>query len=457
MKRKLWFLSAVILAAFFCGNISGKECRSGENKPITLIKKTAFSSEKPIREKLLESGKSCPKRVLTIDITYTSEKPLILAFTPENCAFETYCIKQFPASKDTKVQSVHASFYELRNPSVPTLMILRSAGKFKVNDLSVTEYGKSIPDTLTARPLRKNNPTHKQIMANAEKAPGNYVLLFGDSLTDNWRGKLFDCMRTSFSAVNAGICGDKIEDVLFRMEEMADILKKNPPSVVTFCIGTNNIGLGTNAAEIAEGIFHLVYRIHRHCPNAKVIVFGIPARGLSWDKHTLPYSDMVNRILLEKADPEGLPPQTAALKDMRYMYFDISPLLVDVDTGKIRNEFYANDALHFSEKGYTEVVTPFVAGAIRLISRNDLPPHYLSNILHWQRYLHARYNAAEANFSLEEQLGLSCHLKSIAPFWMNQFQKLENNPDIPPDYPEELIRQSKGEKLPPSAGIRLEE
>lgn len=402
--------------------------------------------------------KNAPERDLTLVMTYTSEKTLTVTFKPKNCAFETYEIKSFPAAKEPNKLRTRIRFDELQNPAVPTLMTFRSAGKFEVSSLKVIQNSRhaALPDTMVPRTLRKNNPTHKRIMSDAVKAPKDYVLMFGDSLTDNWRhGKRFESMKTNFPVVNAGICGDRVEDVLFRMNEMQEDLKKNPPSVVTFLIGTNNIGLASNAADIADGIWHLVWQIHQYCPNAKVIVFGIPPRAMPGGNRALAYTYKINRKLLNRANPNGPEPSTGKIKDFRYVYFDFSDFLADPDLHLINKDLYENDCLHFSDKGYAEVLTPFIAGAIRIVQSEKLPKNYFQNNLNWQKYLAAKYKAANANFSLEEQLGLEWHRKCIAPFWMEQFKKLEKDPKTVPGYPEELVRQSREEGLPPSAGISL--
>ena len=129
-------------------------------------------------------------------------------------------------------------------------------------------------------------------------------------------------------------------------------------------------------------------------------------------------------------------------------FFDFSPLLLDDATGMIREEYYMRDALHFSGKGYEEVVTPFVAGAIRFVTARNLPPEYISDMLAWQRYLNSRLSATQYHFALEELLACETHLAAIPAHWMKVFAKLD--PDYTPEMPDEYLRQKREEGLPES-------
>ena len=116
----------------------------------------------------------------------------------------------------------------------------------------------------------------------------------------------------------------------------------------------------------------------------------------------------------------------------------------------ILKDYYMGDALHFSDKGYAEVVTPFVAGAIRLVTARNLPPGYMADMLAWERYLSARLGDTQWHFALEELLACEAHLDAIPAHWMKVFAKLEADPDYTPEMPDEYLRQKREEGLPDS-------
>ena len=292
------------------------------------------------------------------------------------------------------------------------------------------------PSTCILDVRRQGSGRHKQIVKDFEAAPQDPVILFGDSLTDNWRGKRFDYMRESFSAVNAGICGDRVEDVLWRLTDMLPALKAKPPKVLSFMIGTNNLNMNSSAEDIFEGVRKLVGIVRENCPSTKIIVFAIPPRGVSHNTYALPFPEPVNRLLRGLADGEHV------------FFFDFSALLVDKHNAYIMPEFYENDRLHFSDKGYAEVLTPYIAGAIRLVCAKNLPAGYTARLDLWRDYIEKRLDMARRNNALEELWREEYLLRDLMSSMLNEFAELEKDPDHVPQMPPEFIRQDKEEGLP---------
>ena len=137
-------------------------------------------------------------------------------------------------------------------------------------------------------------------------------------------------------------------------------------------------------------------------------------------------------------------------EDKGIYFFDFSPLLLDADGVLIRPEYYENDALHFSVKGYAEVVTPFVSGAIRLVTAKNLPPGYIARMCDWAMYLNERFNYADYHFALEEQLAFETHRAALPAHWMKVFAKLAADPGYTPEMPDEYLRMEREEGLPDS-------
>ena len=315
------------------------------------------------------------------------------------------------------------------------------------NDLKLTgenarlaRLGK-VPATTVPTPHRKESSVHKRIVKDYAAAPEHPVVLFGDSLTDNWRGRRFAPMKEEFAAVNAGICGDRIPDLLWRIEDMLPALSAKPPRVATFLIGTNDIGMNiANAEEIAAGMKHLVEVLRKACPETKIIVFAIPPRAVPQDLRALPFTAPINRLYRGLAD------------DKTVFFFDFSSLLTDRHGANVLPEFYEGDRLHFSDKGYAEVVTPFVAGAIRLVQSPATPADYIHRIGLWRDYLELRRDTALRNHALEELWKNEWFIYDLPRSLMKEFAALEKDPNYVPQLPEECLRQNREEGLPKEFG-----
>ena len=175
-------------------------------------------------------------------------------------------------------------------------------------------------------------PTHARNYARAKA--GNIDLCFlGDSITQGWPGDLFGKYYGSMKAVNFGCGGDKIQNMLMRLEGDDGELNGVSPKVIVLLIGVNNLGVNT-AEETAYGIDYTVKYLRKKCPATKVLLLGLlPNKGNDGDK-----LKAVNKIISKLDDG----------KDVRYL--DMGPKFVDKD-GKIP-EGVLKDAVHLSPKGF---------------------------------------------------------------------------------------------------------
>ena len=174
-------------------------------------------------------------------------------------------------------------------------------------------------------------PTH---MRNFERRKaGNIDLCFlGDSITQGWPGDMFNS-HYGKNAVNFGCGGDKIQNLLMRLEGDDGEIKGTTPKVVVLLIGVNNLGDNT-PEEIAYGTDNMVKRIKQECPRTKVLLLGIlPGRGGSDDK-----MKATNKL-------------TAKLDDGKTVRFlDMSPKFLD--NGGKGLEGVHSDGVHLTRKGY---------------------------------------------------------------------------------------------------------
>ena len=383
-----------------------------------------------------------PKNVGTyrIEMEYSAKKPFSFAVKPSHNAFLGLSAVSFSPSENLKKVSRD---FKIETPDYGELMlILNNSENCDIKSLTVKAItsGEYVPPTTIPDPLRIKNRRHIQIKSDYKKAPRNPVILFGDSLTDNWRGRNFEYMAKNFSVVNAGICGDKVEHLFWRILDMRQMLSENQPAVATFLIGTNNFSYRFSPDDIALGVKNLISTFRAICPTTKIIVFAIPPRGFVTRPDMLPFTEITNPLIAKSID------ELKAENISDVYYFDFSDLLVS--NRMMRGEFYTNDKLHFSDKGYAEVLTPFISGTIRLVTSKNLPSDYFNKMAAWERYLKQRYTTCRNNLALEEMLACETHLKSLAPHWMSVFKKISEDGAYVPEMPAEYLRQSSAEGLP---------
>lgn len=175
-------------------------------------------------------------------------------------------------------------------------------------------------------------PTH---LRNVERRKaGKIDLVFlGDSITQGWPGDIFGKYYGKLNAVNFGCVGDKIQNLLMRLEGDDGELKGTTPKVVVLLIGINNMGDNT-PAEIAYGIDNMVKRLTRECPKAKILVLGIlPTRYGSSDK-----MKATNKLIAKLDDGKSV------------RFFDMGPKFMDND-GKALEGVHS-DGIYLTRKGY---------------------------------------------------------------------------------------------------------
>ena len=81
-----------------------------------------------------------------------------------------------------------------------------------------------------------------------------------------------------YKSVNLGIGGDRIENVLWRINDIG--LRKSVRSVVILC-GTNNIDT-SSSDEISVGVVTIARSIFHRYPNIEIIVSGLLPRDIHW-------------------------------------------------------------------------------------------------------------------------------------------------------------------------------
>jgi lysophospholipase L1-like esterase len=217
--------------------------------------------------------------------------------------------------------------------------------------------------TITPEPRQSEFWLNRFDEINRRIEQGNIDLLFvGDSITHFWEGTIYptdsephgtagqvvwDEYYSQRNAVNIGIGGDKIEHILWRLDN--GNIDGISPKLIVLLAGTNNAEDNT-AAEIADGIVAIIDKLQLKLPDSKILLLSIFPRG----EHP---NDL--RTILANASKTA----AARIADRdKVLYIDIAANFLSND-GILRPDIMP-DALHPNEQGYriwAESIEPIVS------------------------------------------------------------------------------------------------
>ena len=217
--------------------------------------------------------------------------------------------------------------------------------------------------TITPEPRQSDFWLNRFDEINRRIEQGNIDLLFvGDSITHFWEGTIYpadsephgtagqvvwDEYYSQRNAVNIGIGGDKIEHILWRLDN--GNIDGISPKLIVLLAGTNNVEDNT-AAEIADGIVAIIDKLQLKLPDSKILLLSIFPRG----EHP---NDL--RTILANASKTA----AARIADRdKVLYIDIAANFLSND-GILRPDIMP-DALHPNEQGYriwAESIEPIVS------------------------------------------------------------------------------------------------
>lgn len=188
-------------------------------------------------------------------------------------------------------------------------------------------------------PVVANQRRHAEFLEVAKA--GNIDLLFvGDSITDWWRNNrgraVWDRTWAPLNAANFGIAGERVEQLLWRMQNGE--LEGFKAKVIVLLIGTNNLRTTPANQDIADGIAFLCTEIQKRQPQARLLLLGIFPRD--------PAPGTPNRERIRTINA-----QLAKLEDRRTLfYMDIGDKFLAADGTIPPDVMY--DGLHPAERGY---------------------------------------------------------------------------------------------------------
>ena len=192
---------------------------------------------------------------------------------------------------------------------------------------------------------------HWTCIANVRTAKdGIDIVLLGDSITQGWGGawdgapfnvawkKYFGELKT----VNLGIGGDRIENILWRLDHGA--LDGASPKVIVLMIGVNNAPLvqanGVPATSAAQGIRLCIENLRMRCPQSQIVLTKIlPAFD--------PSKEVGAKVREINDALEGLKLEA----DAHVRVLDLWKDFANAD-GTLKTELYSDQHLHLGPAGY---------------------------------------------------------------------------------------------------------
>jgi lysophospholipase L1-like esterase len=197
-------------------------------------------------------------------------------------------------------------------------------------------------DVPSARSDQNSMLAHFQLVQKAAKG-GIDLYFLGDSITRRWGTSdeawkpMLDNWTANFFGWNAGNFGwgaDSTQHILWRIKNGE--LEGVNPKVIVLLAGTNNIGAGQSAEEVARGVRAIVGECRKKAPKATIVLTAIFPRND--DLAHLPVIADANRRLAKLADGK------------RVRFLNVNGGLADAD-GKLFEGMMV-DNLHLSVKGY---------------------------------------------------------------------------------------------------------
>lgn len=185
---------------------------------------------------------------------------------------------------------------------------------------------------------------------NAAADKGALVFL-GDSITQGWGdpGKYFPQYRCA----NRGISGDTTRGILYRLPE--DVLALHPAAVVVL-IGTNDIDIGADPADVAENIKAILLALKNSNAKLPVLVCRV-----------MPSAASLRRPAAKIQKLNALVDEWVA-RDPQFIRCDTYTIFADEQGDAKETEF--PDRLHLNAAGYAK----WVAALNPLLAPLPLPP-----------------------------------------------------------------------------------
>ena len=180
------------------------------------------------------------------------------------------------------------------------------------------------------------------------------LVFLGDSITQGWQPDIFRLFYQPRAPLNLGISGDITQSMLWRLDQ-GHWPASLQPGLIILLIGTNNIGQGSRAEDVAVGIGRIIARLQALAPEARILLLGVLPRGATPADPTRAPIARLNQLIAACAD------------NRRVFYTEPGAMMVDAQ-GALP-EWVAFDRLHLSQVGYAMLSAAIEAHVRALLGR----------------------------------------------------------------------------------------
>lgn len=181
------------------------------------------------------------------------------------------------------------------------------------------------------------------------------VLLMGDSLIANLCKHPIWAKFQPLNAVNFGIGGDKIQNVLYRIK--SDELSNKTTKIVVLMVGTNNTERD-NPEQIFQGLLASMNAIEEYLPHCHIILPTMLPRG-RFPNAKRRCLKAINRLLIRFGEMN---------KDSRRNIHIVSIHKNIVDKEGLISNQLLYDYLHPTGKGYEQIFEPIIKLIIKILA-----------------------------------------------------------------------------------------
>ncbi len=214
---------------------------------------------------------------------------------------------------------------------------------------SQDDPSKAAPVMRDGQPSKGYLKTHEDLIAEVKKKNPDLVLI-GDSITYNWKAhgkKVRVQYMDKWNYVNLGLGGDRIENIIWRMQNGE--IDNCKPKLAVLLAGTNNIPRKVTVDQIVSGMKVLLNTLQEKQPQMKIVLVGVLPRGDVKDERRK-IAKEISEGYKELADGEKI------------IFLDLSDRLLLPD-GNFREGVVCEDKLHLAHDGYlawAEALEPII-------------------------------------------------------------------------------------------------
>lgn len=237
--------------------------------------------------------------------------------------------------------------HSLANPERIVNFILRATG-YKINFAAIATPGAEYRSESAG--WKKGTTWYDQandIQQTLDSVSKLDILFMGNSITmaigkrklvnAHAGEKYFDSVFAGYRYAVAGISGDRVQNLIWRVENGR--YKKSNPKVVVLTIGVNNFQDDCTPQEIAAGIKKLVKAVKTKIPASKILLVGpLPTGTEANSEQRKKYNEVYAKL-------------GSVQNDKNIFFFKYAQQMIAAD-GKLNSNYFSGDGIHLQAGGY---------------------------------------------------------------------------------------------------------